>query len=100
MKKLIVNKEGKIIFDSNELQKKDITGDFLNKLFIDSLKKEIEFEIDETDPISKLFIMIRDETKSDSDFYHQYESLKVSYKNTSEEKTKIESAVNEDELPF
>lgn len=65
-----------------------------------SLKSEVEYDIDDTDPISKLFAMIRDETKSGSEFYVQFESLKKSYEKIATEKTAIEQADSEEELPF
>ncbi|MDD3129647.1 MAG: hypothetical protein PHF05_06875 [Candidatus Izemoplasmatales bacterium] len=100
MKKIIVTKDGKVTFDGKEITKKDINSDFLDDLFMRSLKSEVEFDIDDTDPISKLFAMIRDETKSGSEFYVQFESLKKSYEKIITEKTAIEQADSEEKLSF
>lgn len=100
MKKIIVTKDGKVSFDGKEIIKKDINSAFLDSLFMSSLKSEVEYDIDDTDPISKLFAMIRDETRSGSEFYVQFESLKKSYEKIATEKTAIGQADSEEKLPF
>lgn len=100
MKKIIVTKDGKVTFDGKEVIKKDINSEFLDSLFMSSLEGSVEYDIDDTDPISKLFTMIRDETKPGSEFYVQYMSLKKSYKKLKTEKTAIEQVDSEEKLSF
>lgn len=99
-KELIVDKDGKVIFDGSEILRKDINGPFLESLFKSALKNEIEFDVNETDPISKLFQRIKDETNHNSPFYKQVEELRTQVKINSEEKAAIENAMTENDLPF
>jgi len=100
MKKLVINQDGKVTLDGSEIPKKDINGNFLNLLFQRALKGEVEFFLDETDPISKLFTMIKEETHPESEFSKQVQNLRDSYTESVEEKKMIESAETEDDLPF
>lgn len=97
---LNVDNEGKVTFDGKEVLRKDINSSFLDSLFREALKNEIEFNIDETDPISKLFIRIKEETDPNSSFSKQIEALRSVAKGNFEEKNQIENAQAEDDLPF
>jgi hypothetical protein len=97
---LIIDKDGKVTFDGDEVLRKDINSVFLDSLFRSALKREIEFVIDETDPISKLFSRIKEETDPKSSFSKQIEELRSQLKTNSEEVTQIENAQSEDDLPF
>ena len=100
MKKFNLDKEGNITYDEKEITKKEIDGNFLNLLFAEGLKGEIEFIIDETDPIAKLFSKIEEESHFESDFAKQIQSLRSSYKQLQTEKETINSAKDEKEFPF
>lgn len=100
MKKLIIDKEGKVFYDGDEISRKEIDNRFLDLIFQKSLKNEIDFEIDESDPISLLFKRIQEETNPESDFYKRVSAIRNDYKENIEEKSKIENAESEDELPF
>lgn len=99
-KKLIIDKDGDITFDGTKIPKKEITGEFLNSLFTSALNGEVEFDIDETDQISKLFIRIKEETGSESPFFKHFEELRSQLSANSVEKEKIENSPSEKDLPF
>ncbi|PKK95519.1 MAG: hypothetical protein CVV60_00820 [Tenericutes bacterium HGW-Tenericutes-5] len=99
-KKLIIENDGKILFDSTEVHKKDINSTFLDTIFKAALKDELEFIIDETDPISKIFQRIQEETNPNSDFYKQIEGMREEIKKNNEQKEQINNAKIEDNLPL
>lgn len=67
-KKLIVDRDGIIKLDGKEISKQDLTSEFLDELFKDSMLEKVDFNIADTTPISKLFLKIRDVTDKDSQF--------------------------------
>ncbi len=100
MKKFKVLADGSIEFEGNFYTKQQITPDVLYEVFRLALKQEIEFEINETDPISVLFNRIKEETCVDSVFYNEINDSKVNYKNVvSLEENIKENNIIED-LPF
>jgi len=100
MKKLKIDKEGKIFYDGNEIPRKEIDNKFLDLVFQNSLKNEIDFEIDESDPVSLLFKRIKEETDPESEFYKKVTAIRKDYKENLEEKSEIENAESENDLPF
>ena len=100
MIKIEVNKEGKVFYCGDEIERKDITGEFLYYVFRESLKQNVDFHIDESDPISRLFIKIKEETKKDSDFYKQIGEIVENYRKTLQEEAQIKAINQEDDLPF
>ena len=46
MIKIEVNKEGKVFYCGDEIERKDITGEFLYYVFCESLKQNVDFHID------------------------------------------------------
>lgn len=75
MKTLKAEAGGKIIFDGIEKEPADIDGPFLTEVFELAMVDEIEFDIDETNPRSQLFIDIRESTKKGSPFREKMSKL-------------------------
>ncbi len=99
IKKLIVDNQGNITYDGQTINRKNINSTFLDKLFSDSLEKCVEFEIDNTDSISRLFLKIKEETDENSEFLKLYETKKEDLKKLIKEKETIEEAAEEKDLP-
>jgi hypothetical protein len=100
IKKLIIDKEGKVTEDGVTVLRKDINNSFLDSIFQSALKNEVDFEIDESDPISILFKRIKEETASDSLFVKKISGLRQQYKENIEERTTIENTETDEDLPF
>ena len=98
--KLVIEENGNVIFEGKHINKKDINSCFLEKIFRKSLKEEIDFVIDETDPISQLFIRIENETKKGSNYYNEIVKLRSELEEGINEKKSIESSKSEEDLPF
>lgn len=99
-KTLTIDKDGKIIFEGSAINKTDVNSTFLEMIFSESLKQQIEFYIDNTDPISLLFQRIKEETEIGTDFSNKVKSLRTEFIKVQEEKVHIEKAEVEDDLPF
>ena len=99
-KRLIVDKDGKITYDEKEIVRSEIDDSFLENIFRSALKNEIEFKIDETEPISYIFKRIQEETHPKSNFHIDIDNLRNQLKENQEEKIEIEKAEDEDDLPF
>lgn len=98
--KLRIDKEGKIFLDDIEIERKNLDGTFLESIFQKSLKNEIDYVIDDSNPISKLFLRIQEETSPTSDFTIKINKLREELKLKKEEKNIIENSTEESSLPF
>jgi hypothetical protein len=97
---LRIDKEGKIFLDEIEIERKNLDGAFLESIFQKSLKNEIDYVIDDSNPISKLFLRIQEETSPTSDFTIKIKKLREELKLKKEEKNIIENSTEESSLPF
>lgn len=94
MHNLKIDKNENIFFDDKEINRKDLSPDFLENIMIYSLKKEIEFELDESANLSYLFKRIKEETEENTDFYLKWLESKKKYNDAVKEREKIVSNDN------
>lgn len=75
--KIIISEDEKIILNGKEMKDNEVNSDFLEKVFESGLSNELELEIrcDETLPISKLFLDIKNIGEPDSDFRRKLKEI-------------------------
>lgn len=94
MHNLKVGKNEEILFDGKIISRKELTPEFLNNIMICSLKKDIEFEIDENSNVGYLFKRIQEETEENTEFYKKWKENKAKYEAS---KSELERLISSDE---
>ena len=86
--KIIINEDEKIILNGEELKDNQVNSEFLEKVVECGLANELEIEIngDETLPVSKLFLDIKNMVNPDSEFRKKLEEIEEEKKKVSESK--------------
>lgn len=83
-KTLNVDKKGNVTIDGTLVLESQMTTEFFDNLFKEALSDNVDFNIDETAPISKIFIEIRNNSLKNSDFRNKYEKTIKSLKEYTE----------------
>ena len=91
--KISVDEKGIIIVDENVIDIKAINSEFLRKIFLESLRGNVEYEISEGHPIATLFKQIEDETSEESVFYSKWKKEKENFEKNNFEIESIEKEI-------
>lgn len=97
-KTLIVDSKGDIEYNNTRILKVNLNSEFLDSLFKDALKGNVEFIIDEKTPISRLFMRIQEETVSTSEFGQEIETLRQEFRQNYSNLKKIEDVQSIEEM--
>ncbi len=100
MKKFILSDKGDITFDGVKKEVKDLNEKFLNELFKESLRNNVEFDLVEGDPLFNLFNKIKIETDQQTSMSIERDGLVEKIKSLDEESKKEMADIDFDLLDF
>ena len=97
--KIIIDKNEKIMVDNSELLENKINSEFLENVVNEGLKNNLDLiiECDESMPLAKLFLDIKNMVAEGSEFRKELEKLDDSIKEI-EDVTNENEMINDDEL--
>lgn len=84
--KVIIDENEKIIIDGKEMQENKINSDFLENVVKEGLANNLNIEVkcDESSPLAKLFLDIKNMVKDDSDFRKKLNEIEEEQKQLGE----------------